>query len=152
MKKINLKVSGLYAVYKQTLYILLFLGCVAIALFFPMYSSIILLISIFFLLRAIYGIIYYKRILFEIFEDRINVYKGVFSYKKDFLELYRVKDYEVSQSIFMQLFGLMNAVLITSDKTDPKLSMSGIPKSDIVDIIRGYVEIQRKKKGVREFD
>ncbi len=152
MKKIKLRVSTLYAVYKQTIYIFLLLACLVLALFFPIYSSVFLLIGVFFLLRITYGIIYYKRILFELYEDRLNVYKGVFSYSKDFLELYRVKDYEVSQSFFMQIFGLMNATLITSDKSDPKLKMAGIPKSDIIDIIREYVEIQRKKKGVREFD
>jgi uncharacterized membrane protein YdbT with pleckstrin-like domain len=78
--------------------------------------------------------------------------EGVFSLSKNFLELYRVKDYEVSQSFFMRIFNLMNVRLHTSDKTSPILDFTGIPKSDVTEIIRNWVEIERKRKGVREFD
>jgi membrane protein YdbS with pleckstrin-like domain len=87
-----------------------------------------------------------------LFKDRLVTKKGVFTNQFSFLELYRVKDYEVYQSFFMRLFNIMNLQLITSDKTDPILNLKGIPKSDVFQLIRENVEEQRRIKGVREFD
>lgn len=152
MKKINLKVSPIYGIYKQSLYILLMLAAIALFFVFPQYGAVFLLVAALISLRVIYGIIYYRLILIEIFEDRLSVKKGVFSRSKDFMELYRIKDYAESQPFLMRVFGLMNVTLETSDKSDPVLYFKGVPQSNIVEVIRGMVEIQRKKKGVREFD
>lgn len=152
MKKIILRVSNIYGFYKQIPYIFLMILFMALAVFFTRFSSILILIACIFLIRAIYGIIYYRLIQIELFPDRLNVKKGVFTHNKSFLELYRVKDFGEKQSFFMRIFGLMTVTLETSDKSDPFLNLVGIPKSDIVEVIRGYVETQRKLKGVREFD
>lgn len=152
MEKIELKLSNAYAIYKQFPYIFVLLISLSLIAFFPQYSSIFLWVAGVFLLRIVYGILYFRLILIEIFPDRLSIRKGVFSYSKSFLELYRVKDYEVKQSFFMRIFGMMSITLHTSDKTSPTLDLVGIPKSDIVDVIRDYVEAQRKLKGVREFD
>lgn len=152
MEKIDLKVSTAYGVYKQALYIFLMLIFLFLTAFFPLYRIIFLSVACVFLIRIIYGILYYRLILIEIFPDRLSIRKGVFTYAKSFLELYRVKDYEVKQSLFMRIFGIMAITLHTSDKTSPVLDLVGVPKSNIVDIIREYVEAQRKLKGVREFD
>lgn len=152
MKKIILRVSSIYGIYKQIPYIFLMMVALSLIIFFPRFSSVFLLIACIFLLRTAYGIFYYKLILIEIFPDRLNMTKGVFTHKKSFLELYRVKDFGESQSFFMRIFGIMNITLETSDKSDPFLYLVGVPKSNIVEVIRDYVEIQRKLKGVREFD
>lgn len=152
MKKIRLKVSNIYGLYKQLPYMFLMLLAIGLVAFFPSFSSIFLIIALFLLLRVAYGIIYYRMILIEIFPDRLSIKEGVFTHSKNFLELYRVKDYEVSQSFFMRIFSLMNITLHTSDKTSPILHIVGVPKSNIVEIIRDKVETQRKLKGVREFD
>lgn len=152
MEKIELKLSNAYGIYKQFPYIFILLTSLSLIAFFPQYSSIFLWVAGVFLLRILYGILYFRLILIEIFPDRLSIRKGIFSYSKNFLELYRVKDYEVKQSFFMRIFGVMSITLHTSDKTSPILDLVGIPKSNIVDIIRDYVEAQRKLKGVREFD
>lgn len=152
MKKINLRVSNVYGLYKQLPFIFLILLLIAIFVFFPMFPLIFMGVGFLLFLRIVYGIIYYRNIRIEVFEDRISMREGVFSFSKNFLELYRVKDYEVSQSFFMRIFSLMNVKLHTSDKTSPILSFTGIPKSDVTEKIREWVEIERKRKGVREFD
>lgn len=152
MKKIILKVTSIYGLYKQTLYVFLVILLLVLSVFFKEYGNIIRLLSALVFLRVIYGIMYYRLILIEIYEDRLSLKEGVFSSSKNFIELYRVKDYAVYQSLFMRIFGIMNITLHTSDKTSPVLSINGVPKSNIVDVIRGYVEKQRKLKGVREFD
>lgn len=166
MKKIILKVSTIYGIYKQTLYIFFLFLFVFISFYFlkednilskyPNISKLLPLVfgslSVIFLLRIIYGVMYHKLIGIELYEDRIILRKGVFSRKRDYLELYRVKDFNEYQSFFMRIFKIMNVTLETSDKSDPLLHLYGIPKSNILDIIRDLTEKQRKIKGVREFD
>ena len=177
MEKIDLKVSTAYALYKQAPYILIIILALSLLFFFsqhniaqydifrhnifrfniaryniPHYDIILLSVAGVLLLRAVYGFMYFKLIRIEVFPDRLSIRKGVFTYAKDFLELYRVKDYEVRQNLFMRLFGMMSITLHTSDKTSPVLNLVGIPKSNIVEMIRDYVEAQRALKGVREFD
>jgi uncharacterized membrane protein YdbT with pleckstrin-like domain len=103
-------------------------------------------------MRIVYGLIYFKLLKYELFKDRLVVKEGVFTNRINFLELYRVKDYSVYQSFFMKLFNMMSIQLITSDKSTPILYIKGIPKSEVFNLIREYVEDQRRLKGVREFD
>ena len=168
MNSIIIKVSGLYAIYKQLGYIFLIFGLSGMFFFIDDYLNITIkeylnitikdylntfLVVIFLLvLRIIYGLIYYHNIHIEVFRDRMSVTMGVFTFNKQYLELYRVKDYEVNQNFFMKIFSLMKVRLHTSDKTTPVVEFSGVPKSNVVDTIREWVEAERKRKGVREFD
>ena len=152
MEKQILKVSYIYGLYQQIRYIILIFITLALSYYLKEYFNIIILLSGVILLRIIYGIIYYKLIRIEIYEDRLSLKEGVFTSSVNFIELYRVKDYSSYQSFFMKVFGIMNATLYTSDKTTPILKLKGIPKSNIIDVIRLKVENQRKLKGVREFD
>lgn len=160
--KLTLKVCFLYGLYKQSLFIIATIGIILLTLFLQEISfnedlkahviNTLYLLSILFIIRIIYGLIYFKTITYILFRDRLVSKKGVFTNQFSFLELYRVKDYEVYQSFFMRLFHMMNLQLITSDKTDPILNLRGIPKSDVFNLIRKNVEEQRRIKGVREFD
>jgi len=163
-KKLVLRVSFLYGLYKQSLFIfviiiLIFLSEIIIKhnhLLNEKIENIIIntlyIFSGFLIIRIIYGLIYFKLIKYELFRDRLVVKEGVFTNRLNFLELYRVKDYAVYQSFFMKFFSMMNIQLITSDKTTPILNIKGIPKSEVFNLIREYVEEQRRIKGVREFD
>ncbi len=152
MKKITLKISFIFALYKQAPYIFLFFVFIILSFVFEQYQNAILFLSLFFPLRALYGFIYYKVLSYDLYSDKLNMIEGVFARRKNFIELYRVKDYSEYQSLFMRIFGIMSIVLYTSDKTNPVLKITGIPKSNIVEVIRNNVETQRKIKGVREFD
>lgn len=110
------------------------------------------ILNIFLIIRIIYGIIFFKRLEYILYKDHLVSKEGVFTNYLNFLELYRVKDYVVYQSFFMRLFNMMTIQLITSDRTTPTLSLKGIPKSDVFNLIRKNVEEQRRIKGVREFD
>ena len=160
--KLTLKVCFLYGLYKQSLSIMATIGIILLTLFLQEISfneelkAIVLntlyLLCLLFIIRIIYGLIYFKTLKYILFRDRLVTKKGVFTNQLDFLELYRVKDYKVYQSFFMKLFNIINLQLITSDKTDPILNIRGIPKSNVFNLIRKNVEEQRKIKGVREFD
>lgn len=160
--KLTLKVCFLYGLYKQSLSIMATIGIILLTLFLQEISfneelkAIVLntlyLLCLLFIIRIIYGLIYFKTLKYILFRDRLVTKKGVFTNQLDFLELYRVKDYKVYQSFFMKLFNIINLQLITSDKTDPILNIRGIPKSNVFNLIRKNVEEQRRIKGVREFD
>tara|TARA_R110000868_G_scaffold410679_2_gene699712 strand:- start:3363 stop:3821 length:459 start_codon:yes stop_codon:yes gene_type:complete len=152
MKKINLKISPLYGLYKQLLYFFLVVLTLFVFVLFSSFWYVFLVIGIILSLRIIYGIIYFQTISIEIFEDHISVKEGVFTNSKSYLELYRITDYEISQSFFMRIFSLMTVRLHSTDKTSPILDFTGVPKSDVVDIIRTWVEAERKRKGVRLFE
>jgi membrane protein YdbS with pleckstrin-like domain len=162
-KKITLKVHFFYALYKQ----LIFFFIIIIIFFLPeiiKYNNLLnekivnniintlYIINGLIMIKIAYGLIYYKLLKYELFKDCLIVKEGVFTNRINFLELYRVKDYSVYQSFFMKLFNMMSIQLITSDKSTPILNINGIPKSEVFNLIREYVEEQRIIKGVREFD
>lgn len=66
--------------------------------------------------------------------------------------MFRVKDYIILQPLLLQLFGLMTLTLKTTDPENPVLCMRGIPVSDIVDIIRKYVQETRKHNQIIEIN
>lgn len=151
-KFIEIKISNFYAMYRQTIFLILLVLILLSIPFIGKYALVALMFIVILVVKIIYGYLYYRLQSIKIFEDRINIRTGVFSISHDYLELYRVKDYEVYQSLFMRIFDLMAFRLHTSDKTTPILHVVGVKKSNIVKIIRNNVERQRKLKGVREFD
>ncbi|GGH11888.1 hypothetical protein GCM10007352_18340 [Mucilaginibacter phyllosphaerae] len=68
------------------------------------------------------------------------------------LEIYRVKDYVITQSFILQLLGLMNLNLKSTDAENPVICMVGIPESDVIDTIRDYVQEARKHNRIYEIN
>lgn len=79
---------------------------------------------------------------------RTNHYPSwVFSHSTDYVELYRVVDYQQSRSLPQQLFGLKTVTIYSGDRNNAKLDMIGIKASnDIVSEIRCRVEFNKKTK------
>jgi uncharacterized membrane protein YdbT with pleckstrin-like domain len=88
--------------------------------------------------------------LYQITTERIHVRRGVLSRKTDELELYRVKDYVLSEPFFLRMFGLGNIVLSTTDDVNRVLVLQAIPNIvSLRDQIRKNVENCRTRKNVR---
>ena len=157
MEHLKLKITTIYAFYKQIPYVILSIilfflafivsGMVGIDLRFVFFILIFICIS-----KAFYGFFYYILMDIRLYDDRMIFKEGVFSKKTNFLELYRVIDYNIYQSFFMRIFGIQNIILITSDKLNPIVKIKGLKNNNIVENIRLKVEIQRKAKGVRYFE
>ena len=60
---------------------------------------------------------------YEITTQRIIFHSGVFSRRREELELYRVKDYRVIAPLLYRMFGLENVILETSDRTTPEITL-----------------------------
>ena len=80
------------------------------------------------------------------------IYQGVLSKRINYIELYRVYDYEEKQSFIQSLINNTNIYIYSGDKSTPELLMNGLKaNSDIIQTIRNRVEEQKKKKGIYEF-
>lgn len=89
---------------------------------------------------------------FKITNEQIEYVRGVFSINSDFVELYRVKDLMIKRPLVMRLLTAQNLSLVTSDKSHPVLHMFAIPTSNIHEVLRELVELNRNNKGVYEID
>jgi uncharacterized membrane protein YdbT with pleckstrin-like domain len=90
---------------------------------------------------------------FELTSERLQMASGVFTRRREELELYRVKDTAVEEPFWFRLFGLGNIVLNTSDVRNPVIVIPAVREAESLrNQIRGCVETLRKVKGVREID
>ena len=87
----------------------------------------------------------------HITEERIQLKRGVFYKKRDYIELYRVVDYEETQSLIQMIFLNKTVTIISGDKPHPVLKIYGIDnKLLLIDYIRTRVEKQKRLHGIYE--
>jgi uncharacterized membrane protein YdbT with pleckstrin-like domain len=122
--------------------------------YFPEYVSVA--IGIFILLlffRLGYNYLYFLSIKFIITEERVISEIGFFNTKIDYLEMYRIYDYQMNRSLLQKVLNLMNVDLITRDITNPILKLHGISyNSTLVDEIRNRVEHSKKINNILELN
>jgi uncharacterized membrane protein YdbT with pleckstrin-like domain len=89
--------------------------------------------------------------VYTLTSERLLIESGVFNKTQDSLELYRIRDLQVTRPFWMRMFGLQNIHLLSTDITSERLVIDAIPTDlDLMDRIRVAVEECRKRKGVRE--
>jgi len=90
---------------------------------------------------------------FEITDQRILEYKGIFSKTTEEVELYRVKDLKHLQPFFLRLVGLSNILLDTTDISNPVLLIKGVADGKLLkEQLRIAIDERRDIKGVKEVD
>lgn len=90
---------------------------------------------------------------YELTTQRFRITSGILHRRFDELELYRVKDYSMSQPILLRMLGLGNLAIITSDATTPELQMYAIKGvEELREKLRTAVQSERDRKRVRELD
>ena len=101
--------------------------------------------------RAIWAWLEVRCRVFTLTTERLLIESGVFSKVQDTLELYRVRDIQVTQSFIQRMFNLQNIHLISTDLTSQNVVIDYIPKvAGLPDQLRTLVEACRMRKGVRE--
>ena len=71
--------------------------------------------------------------------------------KVDYMELYRIVDFQEHQSLLQQFCGLKTVRILSMDRNTPRLDLIGIfHRDDLVSIIRERVETNKRKKGIYE--
>lgn len=114
-------------------------------------TNILLCIAGFLSLSLMYKFIYLRRIECRITNDQLIMEHGVFTRSSDYLELYRIVDFNEHRSMMQQIFGLKTITIYSGDRNMPKLDIIGLNNSlDLVSILRDKVSICRKNAGVYE--
>ena len=76
---------------------------------------------------------------------------GVAVQSTDYMELYRIVDYQQTRSVLQQIFGIKTITIFSGDKNMPELNIIGIREHwDVVSQIRERVEFNKRRKGVYE--
>ena len=102
-------------------------------------------------LVLLYRFIYLCRIRYRIGTEQLVCEQGVLVRKVDYMELYRVVDFQEHQSLMQQLCCLKTVRIFSMDRNTPRLDLVGIrQKNDIIPLIRGRVEYNKRKKGIYE--
>lgn len=102
---------------------------------------------------AIYRWLLVKTTTYRLTSERLLTTRGIFSTVTDTLELYRVRDLEMTQSFWQRMFGLQDIVLLTADESTPRITLDFIPTElGLPDKIRAAVEACRLAKRVRTVD
>jgi uncharacterized membrane protein YdbT with pleckstrin-like domain len=104
------------------------------------------------MLLAGYRFIYIRNIRYEISPEIIRISRGLFFKRIDQVELFRVKDYILTRPLLLQLFGLMDLELKSTDPVNPIIWLRGIPFTDLVDIIREHVQEARQHNRIYEIN
>ena len=110
--------------------------CAALALVFKIY----------------YRFMYLRGMRYVITGEQLVYEHGVFTRSRDYIELYRIVDYDEKRSFLQLLLGLKNIVVHSGDRTMPKLRIIGIcEQTDIVGCLRERVSYNRKRMNIHEF-
>jgi uncharacterized membrane protein YdbT with pleckstrin-like domain len=146
---IQLKPSPIFAFFKIIPFIISAIGFTWLAnRYFPM----LMWLSVFSMLLAIYRYLFIRRVIYLVTPQYIRISKGIFFKQIDTVELFRVKDYSITEPFLLQVFKLMDLHLKTTDPENPILWLRGIPQSDIIDIIRERVLETRKHNQIVEIN
>lgn len=104
-------------------------------------------IALFLFLVLLYRFICLRRICYRVGNEQLVCERGLFCRRVDYMELYRIVDFQEHQSLLQQLCGLKTVVILSTDRNSPKLDLIGIRRgNDIVAIIRERVEINKRKR------
>lgn len=101
---------------------------------------------------ALYQFFYLKKIIFFVTGEQLIIQRGVFLRTWDYIELYRIIDFTEHQNLLQQLVGLKVVTIHSTDRTNPRLQLMGIPiEKDIVRLIRERVIYNRSIRNIHEF-
>ena len=132
-----------------TVALLLAAGILVGGVFFPPAFAALILPAIYMLWK--YLVV--RTQVFELTSERLRITSGVINQHVDEIELYRIKDSLMIRTWWMRLTGLASIQLETSDRSMPSLEIPAIQGgTEMRELLRKQVELQRDRKRVREMD
>ena len=114
--------------------------------------TLLLCLGLALVVKVCYRLLYLRRMEYTITGEQLVYEHGVFSRSRDYIELYRVVDFDEKRNFLQLLLGLKTVVVHSGDRTMPKLRIIGIrEKEDIVSYLRERVAYNRKRMNIHEF-
>lgn len=99
----------------------------------------------------LYRMLYISRIQYIVTDEQIMYLHGILSHQTDYMELYRVVDYQQSRTFMQQLTRLKTITIMSGDRNLPVLNIIGVREDeDLVQEIRRRVEHNKKLKSIYE--
>ena len=132
--------------------ILLTGGCLIVAGVDGMpFTNLFLNAAVLLALRLLYAFVYLRRMEYRINGEQLIIEYGVFTRKSDYLELYRIVDFNEHRILPQQICGLKSVTIYSGDRSSPKLVITGLKNDlDLVSLIRERVEYNKQIKGIYE--
>lgn len=94
---------------------------------------------------------YITTMKFHIGGEQLMYQRGLFSVKRDFIEMYRIVDYEERRNFVEILLGIKTVTVFACDRTTPVLHIIGVAKDvDVIGTLRERVAVCRKAHGIYE--
>ncbi len=132
--------------------ILLTGGCLIVAGVDAMpFANWFLVAAVLLSLRLLYVFAYLRRMEYHVNGEQLIMEHGVFTRKSDYLELYRIVDFNEHRTLPQQICGLKTVTIYSGDRNNPKLVITGVKNNlDLVSLIRERVEYNKLRKGIYE--
>jgi uncharacterized membrane protein YdbT with pleckstrin-like domain len=90
-----------------------------------------------------------KSLRYRITERNIDTEAGVLSKHIETLQLWRVRDLDLRQSLLERMLGIARIHVFTTDASDPELVLRGLPASrEIFDRLKDAAELARQSRVV----
>lgn len=103
-------------------------------------------------IRAIWRYLKLACLSYRIDGERIVWSNGVLSRKSGSLEMFRIQNVTMRQTLFERLCGVGSVELETQDSTNPHLLLIGLRSPEMVRAwLTSHVQVARKARGFREF-
>ena len=116
------------------------------------YRSVLLGVGLLLVLKVCYSLLFLKKMVYTITGEQLVYEHGVFTRSRDYIELYRVVDFDEKRSFLQLLLGLKTIIVHSGDRTMPKLKIIGVrEKADVVGCLRERVSYNRKRMNIHEF-
>ena len=116
------------------------------------FSSVFFCIALALLFLLYYRLMYLRNIEYTITDQQLVYAHGIFTRSRDYIELYRIVDYDENRSLMQQIAGLKTIIVHSGDRTMPRLRIIGIREdTDLVHLLRERVAYNRSRMNIHEF-
>ena len=116
------------------------------------YHSVLVCIALALAFKVYYRMVYLRTMRYTITGEQLVYEHGVFTRSRDYIELYRIVDFDEKRSFLQLILGLKTIIVHSGDRTMPKLLIIGIREgTEIVDCLRERVSYNRKRMNIHEF-
>lgn len=110
-----------------------------------MFKGVLIILTVFFFLQLLYSFIYVRSIEYRITDQQIIVEQGVFKRSTDYMELFRVIDFNEHRSIMQQICALKTITIYAGDKNMSTLHILGVKNHfDIISELRSRIIYSRE--------
>ena len=116
------------------------------------YHSVFFCLALALVFKVYYRLVYLRCMQYTITGEQLVYEHGVFTRSRDYIELYRIVDFDEKRSFLQLLLGLKTIVIHSGDRTAPKLNIIGIREgTDVVECLRERVSYNRKRMNIHEY-